>query len=512
MTLAAMLDDAAARSPHAIAIHTSAGSLSYAELADRVARVAHGFMSLGLTGQDRVAFLLPNGVELAISILAAAKAGLIAVPLSPTFAPPQLEYILKHSGARMLVTSPVLLGAVTAEAHEQLDAVVLCGDVPDESPAGAVPFGQLLAGAAAMPAMSRGLAADPIGLLVYTSGTTSRPKGVAHTQGRMTHRVRLFIDELTLTADDHTLACVSIGRPVFMLGQLMPMLCVGGSITLLEQRDAESFWRAHAVSRPTYLLTPPALPRDLLEHAAARAADFSRLRYWIVGGDTCPAAVHALVADVVRKPLLEICGMTETGFYCISPPHGLSKPGSIGQAMMGVAVRVVTESGADTAPGEVGRVLVRTPDMMVGYWNDTLATHRMLRSGWLDTEDLASTDEDGFLWFAGRQKDMISRGGFKVAPAMVEDAIRSHPGVATAAVVGASDEREGQVPVAFYELRPSAVDPGTEALAAWAAARLEPLSVPVSFFRVDRWPLTAQGKLDRARLVWMADFGDGREI
>jgi acyl-CoA synthetase (AMP-forming)/AMP-acid ligase II len=150
--------------------------------------------------------------------------------------------------------------------------------------------------------------------------------------------------------------------------------------------------------------------------------------------------------------------------------------------------------------------------MMVGYWNDTLATHRMLRSGWLDTEDLASTDEDGFLWFAGRQKDMISRGGFKVAPAMVEDAILSHPGVATAAVVGASDEREGRVPVAFYELRPSAVDPGAEALAAWAAARLEPLSVPVSFFRVDRWPLTAQGKLDRARLVWMADFGDGREL
>ena len=360
--------------------------------------------------------------------------------------------------------------------------------------------------------MPRGLAADPIGLLVYTSGTTSRPKGVAHTQDRMTHRVRLFIDELTLTADDATLACVSIGRPVFMLGQLMPMLCVGGSITLLDRHDAGSFWQAHADSRSTYLLTPPSLTRDLLEHASARAADFSRLRYWIVGGDTCPTAVHALMTDVVRKPLLEICGMTETGFYCISPPHGPSKPGSIGQAMMGVAVRVVTESGADTAPGEVGRVLVRTPDMMVGYWNDTLATHRMLRSGWLDTEDLASTDEDGFLWFAGRQKDMISRGGFKVAPAMVEDAILAHPGVATAAVVGASDEREGQVPVAFYELRPSAVDPGAEALAAWAVARLEPLSVPVSFFRVDRWPLTAQGKLDRARLVWMADFGDGREL
>jgi acyl-coenzyme A synthetase/AMP-(fatty) acid ligase len=231
-----------------------------------------------------------------------------------------------------------------------------------------------------------------------------------------------------------------------------------------------------------------------------------------VGGDKCPAAVHALVADVVRKPLLEICGMTETGFYCICPPHGPRKPGSIGQAMVGVAVRIVTASGADTAPGEVGRILVRTPDMMVGYWNDTLATHRMLTSGWLDTEDLAWADEEGFLWFAGRQKDMISRGGFKVAPALVEEAILAHPGVATAAVVGASDERQGQVPVAFYELRPGAVDPNAEALTAWTAARVEPLSVPVRFYRVDRWPRTAQGKLDRARLVWMADFGDGREL
>lgn len=512
MLLAAMLDEAAARSPHAVAIHTSAGSLSYAELADRVARVAHGFMSLRLNDQDRVAFLLPNGVELAISILAAAKAGLIAVPLSPTFAPPQLEYILRHSGSRMLVTTPALLGAVTAEARGQLDAVVLCGDVPDEPPTGVVPFAHLLAGPAATRATVRGLASDPIGLLVYTSGTTSRPKGVAHTQGRMAHRVGLFIDELTLTADDATLACVSIGRPAFMLGQLMPMLCVGGSITLLAHHDAASFWQAHADSRPTYLFTPPSLTRDLLEHASARAADFSRLRYWIVGGDTCPTAVHALVADVVGKPLLEICGMTETGFYCICPPHGPSKPGSIGKAMMGVAVRVVNDSAEDTTPGEVGRILVRTPDMMVGYWNDTLATHRMLKAGWLDTEDLAWADDDGFLWFAGRQKDMISRGGFKVAPAMVEEAILAHPGVATVAVVGAADERLGQVPVAFYELRAGAVDPGAEALTAWTAARVEPLSVPATFYRVDRWPRTAQGKLDRTRLVWMADFGDGREL
>lgn len=512
MSLAGMLEQSASRTPDATALWTSAGRLSYAELAERVVRCARGLTSLRLSGQDRVAMLLPNDSNLVVSILAAARAGLVAVPLSPTFAPPQLEYILAHSGTRVLVTTPALLERVTTEARRALDAIVLCGR-PETPPApGAVSFTQLLDGAAAPPAVSRGAVADPIGLLVYTSGTTSRPKGVAHTQGRMAHRVRLLVDELALAADDATVAYMNVGRPLPLLSQLMPMLCVGGAVGLVERADPSLFWQAFTAVRPTYEMTPPGMTRDLLEHPAARDADTDRLRFWIVGGDVCPPAVHALMSDIVGKPVLEMCGMTETGFYCISPRHGPRKPGSIGQAMMGVAVRIVNEHGADAAVGEVGRIHVRTPDMMVGYWNDTLATHRLLSSGWLDTEDLARADEDGFLWFTGRQKDMISRGGLKVAPAMVEAALLTHPAVANAAVVGAADDREGQVPVAFYELRPGAGDPGRDSLVGWLSARVEPLSVPVECHRVERWPRTAQGKLDRSRLTWMADFGGGQEL
>ena len=174
-------------------------------------------------------------------------------------------------------------------------------------------------------------------------------------------------------------------------------------------------------------------------------------------------------------------------------------------------MRLTARDGSDVPPGEVGHIVVRTPDLMVGYWNDTLQTHRVLRDGWLDTGDLARADEDGYLWFVGRDKDMIARGGAKVAPAMVEEALAAHPAVASAAVVGVSDPRYGQLPFAFYGLRPGSADPGAEGLRAWAAARLDAPSVPAGFAAIGRWPVTDQGKLDRSRLQWMAEAG-GREV
>jgi long-chain acyl-CoA synthetase len=210
---------------------------------------------------------------------------------------------------------------------------------------------------------------------------------------------------------------------------------------------------------------------------------------------------------VLGRPLLEMCGMTETGFYTVNPPAGPVKIGSIGSAMRGVAVRLVDEQGDDVPPGQIGRVIVRTPDMMIGYWNDTLTTFRLLRDDWLDTGDLASADDDGYLWFAGRDKDMICCGGMKVAPAMVESVLGEHPAIADAVVVGMCHERYGQVPFAFYRLKPNQVDPGTDALRTLVASRLDAPSVPRAFACLQKWPRTDQGKLDRARLKWMAEAG-----
>lgn len=503
MDFSNIIDESASRFPERVAISSGDHTLTFAELADRVARFAGGLASVGLAPGDRLATLVPTAIDLVTLLLAAARAELIAVPVPPRYSTPQIAYILTHSGARGLVATPQLLTKVPAEVRETLDFTIL---TEGESPA--VTLADLESASPIAPVRTE---PDPIGQLIYTSGTTSRPKGVAHSQRRMARRVELFVSELELTDRDSTLVSIDAGRPLILLGQILPMLRVGGRLDLLPGPDPLSFWTRCAAIRPTYLISPTGITFDLLDNPAAETTDHSALRFWITGGDKATPALHERMASVVGRPLLEMCGMTEAGFYAITPPCGPIKVGSIGLAMRGVAVRLTAPDGSDVPPGEVGHILVRTPDLMIGYWNNTLATHRVLRDGWLETGDLARCDEDGYLWFVGRDKDMISRGGLKVAPAMVEEVLVSHPAIESAAVVGQSDPRYGQVPFAFYQLQPGAVDPGAESLQKFVAARLDPGSVPVAFVAVSRWPMTGQAKLDRPRLQWMAEAG-GRVV
>lgn len=496
MDFATILDESARRHPDRVALTTADGSLTFGELSERAARLAGALARLGLEPGDRLALLLPNGPDLVVALLAAARAELIAVPVLPVFTPPQVGYVLAHSGARGLISTPRLLANVPTEARAALRVLVTTAEVP-----GAVLLGDLFDAPPAAPVRT---APDPIGLILYTSGTTSRPKGVAHSQRRMARRVDLFVAELGLTAGDSTVVVAFAGRPALLLGQVLPMLRVGGRSDLLGMPEPAAFWARYAATRPTYMLMSPGFAVDLVEHPAA-ACDHSQLRFWITGGDKVTPLLHRRMAEVVGRPLLEMCGMTEAGFYAINPPTGPIKVGSIGLAMRGVAVRLTAPDNADVPPGEVGRVVVRTPDLMIGYWNDTLLTHRVLRDGWLDTGDLAWADEDGYLWFAGREKDIISRGGSKVAPAMVEEALSAHPAIASAAVVAAADARYGQVPFAFYRVCDGHADPGQAALTAWLVPRLDAPSVPVGYAPIDRWPVTDQGKLDRARLRRLAD-------
>lgn len=504
MDFSSILDESAKRYPDRVAIAAGNQSLTYAALQDRVARLTGGFVGLGLAPGDRIATVMPNSLDLITILLASARAELITAPLLPRYAPPQLAYGLKHCGARALIATPTHFPNVPEEARARLDAIILNGDGPA---APHISFNDLLTNPPHQPVRT---GPDPIGILLYTSGTTSRPKGVAHTQRRMTRRVDLFIGEMGLTRDDSTIIVADAGRPIVLLTQLLPMLRLGGRVNLLPKLDPALFWAEYDAAKPTYLIMLPGVALDFIDHPAAAGHDHSGLRFWVTGGDKATPALHKRMAEVVGKPLLEMCGMTETGFYAINPPGGPVKVGSIGLAMRGVAVRVINEDGDDVPPGEVGHIVVKTPDMMIGYWNDTLQTHRVLRDGWLDTGDLARADEDGYLWFAGRDKDMIVRGGWKIPPSMVEAALSEHPAVASSVVVGRSDSRYGQTPFAFYRLHPNADDPGEAGLREWLLDRLDPPTVPSDFARVDEWPVTDQGKLDRARLVWMADSGGGK--
>lgn len=493
-----ILESAAARCPDSLALRTADATVTYGSLADQAARLAGGFAQLGLVPGDRLAVLLPNCVELVATALAAWRRGLILVPLSGEYAPQQHAGILADTGARALVTSPSLRQAIPAAALSALSVCISTGaDLP-----GCVPHRELLH-ADALPAERDD--PDPLGLIAYTSGTTGRPKGIAHTQARLAARATTFVREMSLTAEDVALTIFAAIRPLCLVHQFLAMLHAGGSMVLAERPESAAFWRLYGQTQPTYSLVMPSYLRKIMNNPAAAAAGHSRLRFLLSGGDQAGPELFRAVRDITGRPLLNIFGMTETGALFLQPLDGADKPGSMGRPVGGVEGRIIGPDGTEVGVDTPGRLLVRSPNMMVGYWNDTLGTHRAMGSGWLETRDVAQMDADGDYWFLGRAADVIVRNAVNVSSALVVEALTEHPAVEEAALVGLPDPEAGQVPVAFYRLRAAAEDPGAEVLLAWVAARVDTESVPVRCLRLEQLPLTTQGKLHRAFLVRLAE-------
>jgi acyl-CoA synthetase (AMP-forming)/AMP-acid ligase II len=502
MALWRVLRDAAARHPHRVAVTAEGRDYTYAELDGLVERVAAGLAFQGLTAPDRLLTVLGNTVPHLGLLLGCFRAGLVAVPMATGVIPAQVRYALQTATVRGIAAPPALLAAVL-DGHEDLrpDVVVSVGDPPPRT----IPWEVVREGPgdAPPPPDTR---TDHLGLVLFTSGTTSRPKAVAHTQDRMARRSAAFADAVGMTAADVAFVAHPVGRPLTLLGQVIGTLRAGGRV-VLHDGGAAGFWPAYAAGPPkTFIITIPGMLAGLLADPAAAGADHAGLRLWMAGGDVVPPDLHDRFRAATGRPVVEMCGMTEVGFYALNPPGGPARVGSMGRPMPGVAIRLVAADGADVPRGAVGQVLLRSADMMVGYWNDTATTFQSIREGWLYTGDLARMDDDGFLWFAGRLRDQINRGGWKVAPPMVEGALAAHPAVARAVVVGAPAP-VGQVPFAFLALRPGADRPDDAALRAWLADRLDPLEIPERFAVIGEWPLTYQGKIDRDRLGWMAANG-----
>ena len=496
-----MLEESAHRYPDRIALLAGETAIPYGDLAERVSRLAAGLLRLGLSAGDRVAALLPNTIEFATTLLATQYAGLIAVPLFADYPPTEQREILVSTAARVLITSPALLPAVPPDALEALTRVILTAG----EASGCLAHRDLMASAPLDASMSEDAGLDPIGIIVRTSGSTGRPKGVAHSQSRLVNRADLLIETLSLTADDRTLTAQHLGRPLFLVADLLAMLKVGGCLTLVDPPMPDQFWNLYAEARPTYYLAPPGYCYRLLDSPGAAHADHSRLRFWINVGDRPSEALSRRLATMTGRPILNMYGMTEAGFLSITSPTAPVKTGSIGKPMAGVEMRLVDRAGWEVGPGEVGRLRVRTPNMMVGYWNDTLLTHRTMGTGWLETQDLMEVDADGDYLFMGRNSETIVRNGANVATARVVESLLEHPAIAEAVLVGLPDRCDGQVPIAFYRLKAAASDPGAEALHTWVSTRVDAWSIPADFYPLDQWPVTAQGKIDRNRLIEIAE-------
>jgi fatty-acyl-CoA synthase len=487
------------RRPAKLAIHDLqiGRKLSYSALHDRANRLAAAMLGLGVAKGDRVAILAANCAEFFELQFACGRIGAIMVLLNWRLTVPELDYILGDSCPKLLIhdagfaKQAAELGAHCKIAH----LLALDHERGDSS------YERSLAAASSAPAPVH-LTHDDISTIMYTSGTTGHPKGAIITYG-MTfwNAVNLGIPALI---SPETVQLVIL--PLFHTGGLNcyanPVLHAGG--TLLVMRAFDPGQALDCIGDPalgiTHFFAVPAPYQFMMQHPKFQDADLSRLRIAGVGGAPCALAI--LEAWSARGvPLLQGWGMTETSpaGTMLDASDAIRKVGSAGKAMMHTAIRIIDDEGKDVAPGGIGELLIKGPNITPGYWNKPEATVKAFSDGWLHTGDAVRQDEEGFLYIVDRWKDMYISGGENVYPAEIENVLFHLPQVADAAIIGVPDARWGEVGKAILVVKPNQ-ELSSEQVIGHCIANLAKFKVPQSVEFVEVLPRNATGKVLKREL------------
>ncbi|GAA0276802.1 long-chain fatty acid--CoA ligase [Actinomadura nitritigenes] len=493
-SLASVLDQHAERRPGKTVIVDGDRRLTNRDLLSRVEALAHGLLDLGLGRGDVIGLLLYNHAEFLEALLAAGRIGAVFLPLNYRLAPAEWEYILGHAGARAIITesefAPVVEGLALPELRHRITLDEGTGTSWTRLP-------ELVEANLGRRVPLADLAEDDLQRLMYTSGTTSRPKGVKITNGNVNYKNLGQIVQLGLTHADITLVC----GPMYHVGALdLPALATwhaGGSLIVQRRFDAGEVLRAIERERTTNVWLAPAMMNAVLESPELDRRDTSSVRFIVGGGEKMPEALVRRIHQAFPNAwFADAYGLTETvsGDTFLDREHALTKLGSVGRPIPHVRVRVVGEDGRDAPAGTLGEIVLRGPKVFAGYWRDDAATDRAFRDGWFHTGDIGRLDEDGFLYVEDRKKDMIVSGGENIATPEVERVLYEHPAVLEAAVVGLPHERWGEVPRAFVVPRPGETVT-EEDVQEFCRARLARFKVPARVEVIDELPRTPSGKV-----------------
>jgi malonyl-CoA/methylmalonyl-CoA synthetase len=464
------------------------GVLTHHDLALRSAAVAAALLEGRSSLRSAAVALLarPTGAWTA-GFLGIIEAGGIAVPLSPLHTDRELLYVLQDAEVEVLLVD---------EAHrERAEALgvrsLTLGD---------------LQGAGAAPAPST---AGDGALMLYTSGTTGKPKGAILTHANLEAQTRLLGEAWGMGEADRLLHALPLHHMHGVVIALLTVLQAGGSVELLPRFEAEHVWEG--MRRSTVWMGVPTMYHKLLEsfdqvpeETKVRWAEAARgLRLATSGSAALPATLAIRWEEVAGVIPLERFGMTELGVALSNPLAGPRKVGSVGRPLSGVEVRVVSEEGVEVEPGEAGEIVVRGATVFAGYWRREEATREAFREGWFRTGDTATVDEEGYVRILGRTSvDILKSGGYKLSALEIEEVLREHPGVGEVAVVGLPDEAWGQRVVAVVVPRTGTTQPVTEEeVRTFCRERLAPYKVPRRVVLAEELPRNAMGKVVKQALV-----------
>jgi fatty-acyl-CoA synthase len=487
-------------SPGTVAVHFQGADITYAELEERVARVAAALADgVGVGRGDRVAYLGLNSPEMLELFFACARLGAILVPLNWRLTAAEHMALLADCEPAAIVVEPEFQLAIdrALPALPAVRGVASGGKTPGL--AGDWIEGAALRGAATPRSDGAGEMAAPL-LIVYTSGTTGRPKGAVLTQDALLHTALNGIAALDMTSADHVLTIL----PMFHVGglniQTTPAIYAGGRVTIARRFEAGEALGLIASRRPTLLLAVPTVAQALSGHRDFAATDLSSVRVMATGSSVVPEAViRPWLARGV--PVTQVYGLTESGPTAIALPidDAERKIGSCGKPAMHTLARVVDPAGRDVARGERGEIWLRGPNLTRGYWRNAGATAEAFTGEWFHTGDIGHQDDEGYFYVDDRKKDVVISGGENVYPAELEAVLAECPDIAEAAVVGRPDPRWGEVPVACVVPRPGA--PLTrESVLELFRDRLARFKHPRDVLFLETLPRTAMGKVQKFEL------------
>jgi len=498
MALHAALRKSAAAFPDRTWLQYQGAQWTYAQ-GDAISdRIAANLLRIGVKPGDRVALLFTNCPELVFCYFACFKIGAIAVPINTRFQTPELIYTLNHAQARILIGQADLCSTLLASGAElpDLSKIYVAGTtVPPDGTASFEALCQIVEAAIAFPEVGE----EQLAVLLYTSGTTARPKGVMHSHATLRQQSENYLATLGTEVYAQTLISLPMCHIAAFSIWLLTATFAAGTITILPRFEPEAVLRAIAENGITYSGGLPVMVNALINSPAAQQYDVSSLRLFTAGGDCVPLEMQNRFKKLFGIHVDELCGMTEV-MYANQPFNlGLRRPGSIGKPFGDVRIRLVNPDGQDVPPGSVGEIVVYSGAVTLGYWNDPDNTAAAIQDGGMHTGDLARQDADGFLWFAGRSKDIIIRGGSNISPGEVEDVLYAHPAVYEAGVVGVPCSELGHRVRAYVALKPGAQ--ATERnLIDWAAQKIAVYKAPESIIFLPALPKGPTGKVLRKAL------------
>jgi acyl-coenzyme A synthetase/AMP-(fatty) acid ligase len=473
---------------------------SWRELNDDSTRLAKQYLAMGLLPGDRVASLLPNRGALIVHYLACCKSGLVATPLNYRYQTPEIDHALEVSGASMIV------------AHAERDDVLAASRFVPQLPLGRVAFeatdggGRHLEELMTTDSPRADLTPPPADaplVIFFTSGSTGKPKGVTHTHRTFGWMLASAIAGLEITPADVFLPATSASH-VACSSLSFAGLAAGATVAMARSFGPDELLPLLRKARPTLLCMLPAPLFALVRDHGATADDFESIRRCVSGGDKISAELEHEYTALAGHAIEELYGMTETGTSTYNPSGPRNRAGSIGQVAPGFMAEVRDDTNAEVPAGTTGRLWMKSPSNMIGYWNRPDATAETIVDGWLDTGDLVSADAENYFWFRGRKKQIIIHDGSNICPQEVEDSLLEHPAVASAGVIGIHNLVHGENVRAYITLRPDAPRPTIAELVQFSKQRVG-YKAPDEIIVLEEMPTTAVGKVDRVALKALAE-------